>query len=51
MTHINSPEDQIWAKVINAQNAEKSGKERTVKPARERKKRKTAESECLHDFL
>ena len=51
MTHNNLPEDQTWGKVINVQNEEKFGKELTVKPARERKKRKNAESECLYDFL
>jgi hypothetical protein len=44
-------EDTTWGKVTNAQSAEKSGKEHTVKPARERKKRKNIESECLYDFL
>ena len=37
-----------WAKVTNALSAERSGKEPTVKPARERKKRKNPESEyCM----
>jgi hypothetical protein len=51
MTNINSPEDQTWGKVINVQSAEKSGKKPTVKPARERKKRKNVESEWVYDFL
>jgi hypothetical protein len=38
-------EDTTWGKVTNAQSAEKSGKEHTVKPVRERKKRKNIESD------
>jgi NaMN:DMB phosphoribosyltransferase len=44
-------EDKTWGKVTNAQSVEKSGKEHTVKPARERKKRKNLESDYLYDFL
>lgn len=44
-------EDTTWGKVTNAQSAEKSGKEHTVKPVRERKKRRNIESDYFYEFF